>query len=158
GRLSSGIAHDFNNLLTVLLGMSELAKKELPPTHPVQEDLARISEVGEQAVNLAQQILAFSKQSKVVFRAVEVNRAVVRPVNILRTLLPRTIKVEAELVEGKCFIQADEMQLQQVLMNLCLNARDAMPEGGRLVITTRREEQTNGLCLTVKDNGQGMSE
>jgi PAS domain S-box-containing protein len=187
GRLSSGIAHDFNNLLTVLLGMSELAGKGLPANHPVQEDLQRINEVGEQAVNLAQQILAFSKQSKIDFRPVEVNRAVVRAVNILRTLLPRTIEVETQLAEGRPFIQADEMQLQQVLMNLCLNARDALPEGGRVVIRTALGDQvtrwqgdqvtgtssdhpvtlspghlvTEGsrwLCLSVEDNGQGMTE
>jgi len=195
GRLSSGIAHDFNNLLTVLLGMAELARNGLPPVHPVQQDLQRISEVGEQAINLARQILAFSKQSKVAFQTVEVNRAVHRVVNILRTLLPRTVEVETTLAEGGLLIHADEMQLQQVLMNLCLNARDAMPNGGKLLIRTHllrsgvvsgewsrssrpgmeitsREGQgaadhppttyhsplTTWVCLSVEDNGQGMTE
>src|SRR5207249_4981847 len=92
------------------------------------------------------------------FRPVEVNRAVVRAVNILRTLLPRTVEVETQLAEGRLFVQADEMQLQQVLMNLCLNAHDAMPHGGRLEIKTRRDEQRNWLCLSVEDDGQGMTE
>ncbi len=183
GRLSSGIAHDFNNLLAVLLGLCELARQGLPTEHPVQQDLLRAGEVGEQAVNLARQVLAFAKQSKVAFRPVEVNRAVGRALNILRTLLPRDVEVEGPLDGAELFVHADEMQLQQVLMNLCLNARDAMPTGGRLRIRTEAvasgqwlvaSEETDGsslatshwplapaqrwLRLSVEDSGHGMTE
>jgi PAS domain S-box-containing protein len=185
GRLSSGIAHDFNNLLTALLGQTETVRLELPADHPVQESLERMGEVGEQAVNLAQQILAYARQDKVSLRPVAVNRAVQRALNILGTLLPRTIEVESTLADREWFVQADEMQLQQVLLNLCLNARDAMPEGGRIQVSAcvdandvlegaRRDQGLNGTAslppaswslsagrwvrLSIQDNGQGMTE
>jgi PAS domain S-box-containing protein len=167
GRLSSGIAHDFNNFLTVILGLTELARHKLPPDHPAHGDLRSIAEAGQQAAGLAGQLLAFSKQRRTVPRRVDVNRVAGRTAELLRGTLPAAIALEAALDGEKLFIQADEVQLHQVLMNLCLNARDAMPEGGRLRIRTEAAASHNGsgsghgdgwVRLSVEDDGQGMTE
>jgi PAS domain S-box-containing protein len=170
GRLSSGIAHDFNNLLTVVLALAELAQNNLPPDHPTQNDLRRIAYAGEQAANLAHQLLAFSKNRQAMPRRIDVNRVARRTLELLRATLPKSIRIEAELADEDLSVLADEMQLQQVLMNLCLNARDAMPAGGRLAVRTQREAapggngRTDGLGgdgwvrLTVEDTGEGIPE
>jgi PAS domain S-box-containing protein len=168
GRLASGIAHDFNNLLTVLLSLTELAHEHLVPDHPVHTDLRRISEAGEQAAALAGQLLAFSKQRRTASRRIAVNCAVRRTLELLRGSLPARIELEARLSEGELFLVADETQFQQVLMNLCLNARDAMPQGGRLRLSTApgaAPSQENSsrregpwVLLSVEDEGVGMSE
>jgi two-component system cell cycle sensor histidine kinase/response regulator CckA len=160
GRLSSGIAHDFNNLLTVILGLGHLVQTALGPDHVAAEDVARILEVAEQASNLSQQLLDFSKQRKVPLRAVEVTRVIRRTVDVLRTLMPQNILLECRLPRSEVILHADEMQLQQVLMNLCLNARDAMQEGGRLQIWAERigEPALEWLRLSVHDSGTGMTE
>ena len=155
GRLSSGIAHDFNNLLSAP-ARSERTGAELAEDHPAQQNLQHLAEVGGQAVCLAQQILAFGKLGKVPFGPIEVNRAVGRVLATLRPLLPATVATVAELEEGDVVIQASAMQLQQVLMNLCLNARDAMSCGGRLTLRTRRQQDE--VCLSVEDSGHGMNE
>jgi PAS domain S-box-containing protein len=164
GRLSSSIAHDFNNLLAALLGLTELAELKAAEGEPVREELRQINQVGEQATQLTQQILAFCKQRPVPLRRVDVNRATQRITEILRTLLPRDVRLECALNEAPLLVQADEIQLQQVVMNLCLNARDAMPHGGLLAIRTRIEPgcPSNGragpwLCLSVEDTGEGMT-
>ncbi len=165
GRVSSGIAHDFNNFLTVVLTLSELLRHGLPPEDPMQDDLRKIIQAGEQAANLANQLLTFGKQRRVEPRRVDVNRVATRTLELLRATLPRGIQVEAVLAEGEMPVQSDEMQLQQVLMNLCLNARDAMPNGGCLEVRTSAvtvaENGTTGdsgrwILLSVKDNGEGI--
>ncbi len=138
GRVASGIAHDFNNFLTVVLTLSELLRRSLPSDDPMQDDLRKIILAGEQAANLANQLLTFGKQRRVVPRRVDVNRVATRTLELLRATLPRSIQVEAVLGEGEMPVQSDAMQLQQVLMNLCLNARDAMPKGGCLEVRTSR--------------------
>ncbi|HXG11244.1 MAG TPA: PAS domain S-box protein [Gemmataceae bacterium] len=167
GRLSSGIAHDFNNLLNVILALTELAQSNLAEDHPVREDLQRIAEAGQQAAGLAGQLLAFSKQRHAARRRIDLNRVVTRTLEILRATLPPQITLEQDLGEEKLWVRADEMQLHQLLMNLCLNARDAMPHGGRLLIRTQAVHSCNGsggtanagwVRLTIQDTGQGMSE
>jgi PAS domain S-box-containing protein len=158
GRISSGIAHDFNNLLTIVLSLTELVRSGLPPGHDGHADLARIREATEQAANLAAQLLAFSKQRPVVARLIDVNQVVCRTLDLLRASLPSRIELKAELAEQDLLIQADETQVQQVLMNLCLNARDAMPEGGRLQIHTAFVAGAAGAVrLSVRDQGTGIS-
>ncbi len=164
GRLSSSIAHDFNNLLAAMLGLTELAGIKAAAGEPVREELRQIGEVGEQATQLTQQILGFCKQRPVPLRRIDVNRATRRTADILRSLLPREVRFECVLNESPLYVQADEIQLQQVVMNLCLNARDAMPQGGLLAVRTRVEstspiEGRKGpwLCLTVQDSGAGMT-
>jgi PAS domain S-box-containing protein len=171
-RLSSGIAHDFNNLLLVVLTLADLARSHLPAEHPVHADLRRISEAGEQAASLAAQLLAFCKQRPLSTRRVPVNQIVQRTLELLRATLRGRIEVLEVLSDEDLFIQVDETQLQQVLMNLCLNARDAMPGGGTLRIQTRCYEPARAkdqappdiltagraVLLSVYDSGVGMSE
>jgi two-component system, cell cycle sensor histidine kinase and response regulator CckA len=166
GRLAGGIAHDFNNLLNIVLSLTDVARGHLPADHPAQEELGRIAAAGEEAARLASQLLAFSKQQRVAPRRVEVNGVVGRTLDLLSPTLPPAVRIEAELADGDLFVQADETQLQQVVMNLCLNARDAMPEGGTLRVRTAScpppEPSADGpaewVCLTVEDEGQGMTE
>ncbi|HEY7157559.1 MAG TPA: PAS domain S-box protein [Gemmataceae bacterium] len=159
GRLSSGIAHDFNNLLSVVLSLTELVSESLPADHAAHLDLTRIREATDQAANLANQMLAFSKQRRVATRRIEVNRVAARTLELLRASLPSRIALEPILDEQELFIQADETQVQQVLMNLCLNARDAMPEGGSLSVRTARVRRDGDwVLLSVRDSGTGMTE
>ncbi len=154
GRLASGIAHDFNNLLTVVLTLAELVRTSLPDDHAARDDLRRITLAGEQAANLAHQLLAFSKQRRVVPKRIDINRVAQRTLELLRATLPRAIHIEPTLAGVDLPVQADEMQLQQVLMNLCLNARDAMPNGGRLEVRTE-VVSCGQLLVASKDNGGG---
>jgi PAS domain S-box-containing protein len=159
GRISSGIAHDFNNLLSVVLSLTELISSSLPPGHVGHSDLARIRDATEQAANLANQLLTFSKQRHVDARRIDVNLVIARTLELLRASLPARIKLRPSLREQDLFIQADETQLQQVLMNLCLNARDAMPEGGVLRVQTERVRRDGDwVRLTVQDSGTGMTD
>jgi PAS domain S-box-containing protein len=156
GRLSSGVAHDFNNLLSVVISLTELARHNLSPEHPVHKDLHRIAEAGEQAASLASQLLAFSRQRRTAARPVEVNTVARRTLEMLRPTLPHHVEVEATLDEPDLVIQGDETQLQQVLMNLCLNARDAMPRGGLLRVGAAAAD--DWVRLTVEDEGCGIDE
>jgi len=159
GRLASGIAHDFNNLLSVVLGMSEVAATTLPSHHAAREHLKRIQDATGQAANLAGQLLAFGKQNKSTVRRVPINSIVIRTLDLLRATLPARIKIKTEFAEQDLFVQADETQVQQVLMNLCLNARDAMPNGGLLHVRTARiSAEGEWVCLSVRDQGAGIAE
>jgi PAS domain S-box-containing protein len=162
GRLSSGIAHDFNNLLTVILGVTERARLGLAADSPVQADLHWIGVAGQQAANLAGQLLALCKQRQITPTRLDVNEVVNRTLDLLRTTLPSNIQVETSLSIRPLFILADDTQLQQVLMNLCLNARDAMPQGGRLCVKTEAAEDphssTAWALMAVHDEGPGISE
>ena len=161
GRLSSGVAHDFNNLLTVVLCLVEAAQGGLPPDHPVHGDLRRITQAGEQAASLAGQLLTFSRQQRSAPRRAEVNRAVRRTLDLLHGAMPPAVRVEASLGGDEPAVPIDETQLQQVLMNLCLNARDAMPDGGRLRVATETvadpgDPDAPWVRLTVADDGPGV--
>jgi PAS domain S-box-containing protein len=159
GRLASGIAHDFNNLLSVVLSMSDLALDNLPPGHAARQDLERIQEATGQAANLANQLLTFSKQRRVATHRIDINSLIATTLDLLRASLPSRIVIKAELAERELFVKADETQVRQVVMNLCLNARDAMPSGGLLQVrTTRVASEGDWVCLSVQDQGTGMSE
>jgi PAS domain S-box-containing protein len=178
GRLSSGIAHDFNNLLTVILTLTDLARTSLPPDHITQEELQRIATAGRQAANLAHQLLGFSKQKPMTARPFDLNRVARRTLDLLRATWPPSITIQTALATDLPTLEGDEWQLQQVLMNLCLNAHDAMPNGGTLRVCTQPakapadspsgnvEEVTinavvsepEWLLLSVQDGGAGMSE
>jgi PAS domain S-box-containing protein len=175
-RLAGGIVHDFNNLLGAALGLACQAQDALPPGHAAAADLAGVQDALEQAGRLAGQLLTFSKQWRVELRPVPLDAAVGRALALLRGSLPSNVVVESALGCGPAAVRADEGQLQQVLMNLCLNARDAMPVGGRLTISTALASPPGGagaggpeptvrngrpagpwVCLRVDDTGQGMS-
>ena len=140
GRLASGIAHDFNNLLTVVLTLTELAQQHVPADHPAYANLLHAFEAEKQAAHLAEQLLALGKQKHVHCRRIEVNGVARRTLRLLRSTLPSSVVLQPELHAAELHVQADETQFQQVLMNLCLNARDAMPHGGRLVVRTAPDE------------------
>ncbi len=159
GRFSSGIAHDFNNLLSVILSLTELTTASLPPGHAAQADLGRIKEATEQAAHLASQLLTFSKQRRIASHRIDINPVVACTLELLRASLPSRIDLQTELAEQELFIQADETQVQQVLMNLCLNARDAMPDGGLLQVRTERvSAKGEWVRLSVCDHGTGIAE
>jgi signal transduction histidine kinase len=162
GRLASGIAHDFNNVLTAIMALVHVARSRLPGDHPVHADLEGISQASEQASNLAAQLLTFGKARQVEGSPGQgdLNRVARRTLDLLRSTLPRSIVIEEVLAEGELPVAVDDTQLQQVLMNLCLNARDAMPDGGRLVVGTARavDMDRDWVRLSVEDTGQGMSE
>ncbi len=166
GRLSSGIAHDFNNLLQVILGLADLVRGSLPAEHQAQNDLEQITEASQQAAQLAGQLLAFSRNRRVVTRRVDVGLVARRTLEMLRPTLPARIDLETQLGDERLCVQADETQLQQVLVNLCLNARDAIQEAlaqapqrerGRILVRIEAENDSF-VRLVVEDNGPGMTE
>jgi PAS domain S-box-containing protein len=168
GRLAGGVAHDFNNILTVINGFSELALTELPKDHPVVEDVAEISRASERAASLTRALLAFSRRQVMRPQAVNLNEVVAGMTPMLGVLLGGTIEVEVKAADRLGWVMADRAQLEQVILNLASNARDAMPEGGRLTITTRnvtlseKHTRIHGgggpyVALTVADTGVGMT-
>ncbi|MDX2194370.1 MAG: PAS domain-containing protein [Gemmatimonadales bacterium] len=170
GRLAGGIAHDFNNLLTVILGVTDLTLADTWPDDPLREQLQQIREAAERAAQLTRQLLAFARRQMIQPRAVDVNARIRGMERLLRPLLGEPIEVIAELQPGCWPLRADPAQLEQVLLNLAVNARDAMPTGGRLRITTanqslaEREAAALGIPagdyvrLEVADTGTGMDE
>ncbi len=168
GRLAGGIAHDFNNLLTAILGYSDLAIEELGD-HPVVPDLEEVRKAGEQAKELTQQLLAFSRRQIVEPRVIDVNDVLRGMEKMLRRLIGEDIVLTLDLQRGAGFINIDPGQIHQIIMNLAVNARDAMADGGALSIATKaltlaaehlpgRPEIVPGpyLVLTVSDTGCGM--
>jgi PAS domain S-box-containing protein len=172
GQLAGGVAHDFNNLLQVIQGHVSLALDELPPGGPVREDLEAVHAAGERAVRLTRQLLAFSRKQLLQPRVLDPNEVVRDVVPMLRRLIGEDITVEARLAPAVGSVTADPAQLEQVLVNLAVNARDAMPRGGRVVIETEAValggDGTPGVRapaapgpyvrLTVRDTGVGMDE
>jgi PAS domain S-box-containing protein len=168
GRLAGGIAHDFNNLLTVILGNSELALAELPDNAPNRARFQEIQASGQTAAALTRQLLAFSRKQVIRKRVVDLKEIVVDMGQMLRRLLPEDIEIVIHCSQEACPVEADPNQLKQVLMNLVVNAGDAMPKGGNLTIDVRTvtlddevqqdAELERGPCemLTVSDTGSGM--
>lgn len=141
GKVASGVVHDFNNLLTAILNLSILAQQTLPEDHAAAQDLRRIQNAAQEAVQLAGQLLTLGRQRQLQFRPVVVDRIVERTLDLLRSSFPENIQVETCLQAPEDRVLADEGQVQQIIMNLCLNARDAMPQGGRLVLQTAAGER-----------------
>jgi signal transduction histidine kinase/streptogramin lyase len=168
GRLAGGVAHDFNNLLTIINGYSEMLLTNLSPDEPDGMFAREISKAGERAVGLTRQLLAFSRKQIIKPTAVNVNAIVKDMELMLRRLIGEDIEVIATLDPELGEVMADPDQVHQVLMNLVVNARDAMPGGGRLSIATRNVEvdasagtgAVSGRCIlvTVADSGVGMDE
>ncbi|MHB8882713.1 MAG: response regulator [Thermodesulfovibrionales bacterium] len=169
GRLAGGIAHDFNNLLTAILGYSELAMAELPAEHPVRRQVNIIAEAGNKAAALVRQLLAFSKKQVLEMKVLSINTVVENIGKILSLVIGEDIILDMNLSPGIWSVRADPGQLEQVLMNLAVNARDAMPCGGRLTIETENVElqeeygRTHDgvkpgpyIMLAVTDTGSGM--
>ncbi|MEW6533121.1 MAG: PAS domain S-box protein [Thermodesulfobacteriota bacterium] len=169
GTLAGGIAHDFNNLLQVILGYSELMLAERKPTESDYGDLERMRKAARSGAELVQRLLTFSRKVEPKPIPMDLNRQIRLVEKLLSRTLPKMIEIQADLEEGLPEIAADPTQVEQVLMNLAVNARDAMPEGGRLIIRTTQtvlhEADCRGLTgarpgeyvvLSVSDTGQGM--
>ena len=169
GRLAGGIAHDFNNLLTVIRLNTEIIMEGFDPTDPRSEDVKQIRSAAERASALTRQLLAFSRKQILQPRVLDMNSVVGNVEPMLRRLIGEDITI-ASNSEARGYVVADPGQLEQVLVNLIVNARDAMPQGGRITIETRNVELDDHytsehapvvpgryVMLAVGDNGIGMS-
>ena len=169
GRLAGGVAHDFNNILSVILGYADLTVDELEPGTPVHENLQEIRSAGTRAAELTRQLLLFSRHEMVEQRAVDLNELLAKTERMLARLVGADVELVTTLSPGLGLVRADPGNLQQVILNLVVNARDAMPTGGRLTIETRNvvlDEQYASahlgavvgpyVMLTVTDTGVGM--
>jgi len=170
GRLSSGVAHDFNNLLTLVLGHARLLLDEAGAGSPAAADLEQIISAGERAARLTRQLLTFASKQVTRVVSVDLNAVVEDMAQILRRTLGDNIELVTRLGRNLGFVEADATQLEQVIMNLAVNARDAMPEGGSLVLQTfhlhvsahyrpehLRPKAGSYVVLTVRDTGCGMT-
>ena len=169
GTLAGGIAHDFNNLLTVILGYSELILSEKEKEDREYEDLKKIVDAAQTAGNIVRQVLAFGRKTDTKLSPLNLNRQVEGVRKMLSRLIPRTIKVQINLDPDLPSVNADHAQMDQILMNLAVNARDAMPDGGNLTIETKLVDLGEEYCrshvessagphvlLTVNDTGIGI--
>ena len=167
GRLAGGVAHDFNNLLTVITSYTDLLAADLPAANGhddgrggVREDVREIRAAAARATALTRQLLAFSRKQVLRPEVLDVNEIVAGTAGMLSRLIPEDIDVRTELAGDLPLVEADPRQLEQVILNLAVNARDAMPQGGRLVIRTATErDAADGapqVALSVIDDGCGM--
>jgi signal transduction histidine kinase/CheY-like chemotaxis protein len=159
GQLAGGIAHDFNNVLTAIGGYADLAIEQLEEAHPVHADIAEIRDVAERGAALVQQILGFSRRRDVTPQQLELNAVALRMQTLLERLLPESIDLQIEPSDEPLPVIADSGQLDQVIINLVLNSRDAMPGGGSVrVDLTRRHDPERGdvARLELTDDGRGM--
>jgi two-component system, cell cycle sensor histidine kinase and response regulator CckA len=169
GQLSGGIAHDFNNLLSVIIGYCEAIEERLSPDDPLQRKCEQIKKAGQSAASLTSQLLAFSRQQVLAPKILDLNTIVRNVEKMLRRLIGEHIDFSTVLEPGLASIKADQGQIEQVIVNLVVNARDAMPRGGRLRIETasvhldeayvrRHSPQQAGpyVSVTVSDTGTGM--
>jgi len=171
GLLAGGIAHDFNNLLGGILGYASFMKLDIAEDNPFFEYLGIIEKSARRASELTAQLLAFARGGAYNIRPIKINDIVIETCKIIRRTFDRSIEIETRLCEKNNTVNADSGQILQVLMNLCVNARDSMPQGGKLIIETTVEtlteeyvenhpEAKNGLyvLLLISDTGIGMSE
>ncbi|HRY60810.1 MAG TPA: PAS domain-containing protein [Candidatus Fermentibacter sp.] len=163
GRLAGGVAHDFNNLLTVILGHVELALESSPPgPHPIRSSLVEIRKAGERARDLTWQLLAFGRRQVLVMKEVDLNEVIRGFSSIVTRLIGEDVRIETDLDPSIGSVMADPGQIEQVIMNLAVNARDAMPYGGTIGISTRRSAGSASgdrfIDLSVSDTGSGMDE
>lgn len=169
GRLAGGVAHDFNNILGVIMGYSELAKELTSPSSPVHKHLDNIKQAGHRAAELTKQLLAFSRQQVVTPQILDMNAVVQSTSKMLLRLIGEDVSLLVRPAKSLGSVKADLGQIEQILMNLAVNARDAMPNGGKIVIETANVELDEtyteqhspvrpGLyvLLAVSDTGCGM--
>jgi len=165
GALAAGVAHDFNNLLTTIRGYAELLIEDLAPDDPMRSDIERIRQAGEQATSLTSQLLAFSRKQIPSPEVLDLNVAIDDISSVLRRVIGEDIELYTATQGSPAFIYADATQIQQIIMNLAVNARAAMPDGGKLTIETTlveldehdivrssREKPGSYVKMTVTDN------
>ncbi|HEY6442444.1 MAG TPA: PAS domain S-box protein [Candidatus Acidoferrales bacterium] len=170
GRLSGGVAHDFNNLLGVIIGYAEFLQERLEPENALRGSVDEILNAGKRAAALTRQLLAFSRQQVLDPKVIELNGAVSDMEKLLRRLIGEDVELSTQLASDLGRVKADQGQLEQVVMNLAVNARDAMPQGGKLLIATENVVMDEAfvrrypypvqpgpyVCLSVTDSGTGM--
>jgi PAS domain S-box-containing protein len=162
GQLAGGIAHDFNNLLTVIGGNVELLEDDIPPDDPLRRDLAEISRATKRATSLTRRLLTFSSKQRRGDQVADANEIISGLRKLLIPLIGEDVALETDLGGGPFPIAIDPGELEQVVLNLVLNARDALPRGGTIRITTAAsdrdaEEGVLGMALSVTDDGVGMA-
>lgn len=170
GRLAGGVAHDFNNLLTSISGYADLVAAEISPDDPVHLDIVEIQNAAERAADLTRRLLAFSRKEVVRSRPVDMVVAVSGMSTLLRRMVGPHVELVTELVPAPLVVLADPSQVEQVLMNLAVNASDAMPDGGVLYISVSKVASSESFAadaaarpagyvrLSVRDTGTGMDE
>jgi two-component system cell cycle sensor histidine kinase/response regulator CckA len=171
GRLAGGVAHDFNNLLTVITGYGQMVLDALPVGDPVRDMVLEMTGAGEKASGLTAQLLAFSRNTAVEARSLDLNDVVNQSAKLLQRVLGADVVLSTALGQGLSMVRADPTQVEQVILNLAVNARDAMPKGGRLTIETKdlrlRAEDVatypdlpkgEYVQLAVSDTGCGMTD
>jgi PAS domain S-box-containing protein len=170
GRLSGGVAHDFNNLLGVIIGYGEILQESLELTSPLRPSVDEVLKAGHRAASLTRQLLAFSRQQVLDPKVLDLNGVVRDTEKMLKRLIGEDVELKTELESSLALINADQGQIEQALLNLAVNARDAMPEGGKLTLATANFHMDakfvqrysypvqvgDYVLLTVSDNGIGM--
>ena len=171
GQLAGGVAHDFNNVLTAILGYGVLMADGLPPDHALQDDVREIRKAAEHAATLTKQLLTFSRQQVLLPEVLDLNGIVTEIENMLQRLIGEDVELFTNRASSLGRVKADRGQIEQVLMNLVVNARDAMPKGGKLTLETSDVELDESyardhagvragpyVLLAVSDTGVGMDE
>ena len=168
GTLASGIAHDFNNILGIMIGHASLLENLPPNSETIKHNTAAITKAGQRGAALVKQMLTFARKTDVVFESLTINDVVEEVVSLVKETFPKTIDLSMDLETNLPSIEADATQVHQVLLNLCVNARDAMPGGGTLTIGTHHVSGKNlsqsfpeatareYVELTLSDTGSGM--
>jgi PAS domain S-box-containing protein len=170
GRLAGGVAHDFNNMLTVILGHTNLALMKMDPTHPLYVSLEEIGKAAERSADLTRQLLAFARKQTISPKPLDLNDAVARVLNMLQRLIGEGIQLAWQPAVNLWPVKMDSSQVDQILANLCVNARDAIGDVGKITIETDNCTFYKDYCaihldtlpgeyvrLTVSDDGHGMS-
>lgn len=170
GQLAGGVAHDFNNLLMVIQAHNERLREQLVHDHPAQQDTLQIERSVSRASALTQQLLAFSRRQALQLKPIQLNAVVTDVAKMLVRLIPASVQLQVEPLAATDYIKGDSGQIEQVIMNLAVNACDAMEHGGRFAIETRNIELRDGLAaahsnippgkyviLSVSDTGAGMT-
>jgi PAS domain S-box-containing protein len=170
GRLSGGVAHDFNNLLGVIIGYGEIVQEGLDTTHPLRTSVDEILKAGHRAASLTRQLLAFSRQQVLDLKVLDLNTVVKDMEKMLKRLIGEDVELRTVLTTALARVKADESQIEQVILNLAINARDAMPRGGKLALITSNFHMDDNfvrrypypvnvgdyILLKVSDTGSGM--
>ena len=171
GRLAAGVAHDFNNILTAINGYSEFVRDALPSEDPRRADMVEILRAADRATSLTRQLLAFSRRQILSPENVDLNKIAGEMTNMLLRLIGEDVKLVTQLAPAPCVAKVDPGQIEQVIMNLAINARDAMPDGGEITLETElvtadeaffaaHPDLRRGplVCLRVRDTGCGMTD
>jgi len=171
GRLAGGVAHDFNNMLGVILGHAELGLRRLEPDHTVCNDLKQIKESAERSADLTRQLLAFARKQTVSPKVIDLNKAITNLLTMLQRLIGEDIQLGWQSTPEQCLLNIDPSQIDQLLTNLCVNARDAIENTGRITIETSicsfdaddcaaNPEAVPGefVLLVISDDGKGMDQ